>query len=72
MELEAAPFRHLGDSADLVKRIDCTKIGRLRQTDRGGLAPVNLPRRNRCKCVGEAVVTDPAVLTAEDPALLPV
>ena len=64
MELEAATFRHLGDRADLVKRIDCPKIGRLRQADRAGLASMDLSRRDTRLCFSKAVGIDPAVVPA--------
>jgi len=64
MELEIAAFRHLGDGADLVERIDSPKIGCLRQADRAGLAPVDLSRSDTRQCFSEAVSIDPAMVPA--------
>jgi hypothetical protein len=65
MELEAAPFHRVGDCADLIERINCTKICRLGQTDRAGFTSMDLPRRDPRQCLGEAVGTDSAVITAD-------
>src|SRR6516164_11033739 len=65
MQLEPPPFGHLGDSADLLDRVDRTEVGRLGQTDRTRLAAVDLPRRNPRKSFGKAVGIDLAMVPAD-------